>query len=397
MSVAKGERKIMKRARGSGAPIGPMLLRGARGLILLFMVIAFLMCAASVWAAGDGLFEVTVRGRGENEEEALNAAIDEAIRNTLGSIFAERSELGGEMLEEKLIQFSRGTATNYRIAEKTVDESGVILTVVVTVDSRKIRENSGEMKAGSSGGGALEKWQSPLLEEGQKTLFAAFGKIRGEDYINAAITEKRSDPRKGLLNLTVSLTFDRERFYKEFAAPIGAVLDGIFKDRALGVEIAGEFEDTDERYAASFELLGPNLSAREWTMPLNFWDSMKRASGFWVASKGRIATAKRLWLHFSLRDAGGAEIERIPVHLPVSNVIFFSDVRKTSTNPWFYLGVAEAGPSEYAVVTAAPHFGVLAKDKYAFYDDAEQQYRLELSPELLARTADVEIYLELER
>ena len=132
-------------------------------------------------------------------------------------------------------------------------------------------------------------------------------------------------------------------------------------------------------------------------MPLNFWDSMKRASGFWVASKGRIATAKRLWLHFSLRDAGGAEIERIPVHLPVSNVIFFSDVRKTSTNPWFYLGVAEAGPSEYAVVTAAPHFGVLAKDKYAFYDDAEQQYRLELSPELLARTADVEIYLELER
>ena len=370
----------------------------ARHAAVTFLLMSvFLTCPiARAWAAEDGLYEVTVRGRGANEEEALNAAIDEAIRNTLGSIFAERSELGGDMLEEKLIQFSRGTATNYRIAEKTADESGVILTVVVTVDSRKIKENSSSLKSGSSGA-ALERWESPLLEEGQKALFAAFGRVRGEDYINAAITEKISDPRKGQLDIKVSLTFDRERFYREFAAPVGAVLDDIFKDRALGAEIAGEFEDADERYAASFELLGPNLSSRAWTIPLNFWDSMKRATGFWVASKGRIATAKRLWLHFSLRDANGAEIERIPVHLPVSNVIFFSDVRKTSTNPWFYLGVAEDSPGEYPVVTAAPHFGVLAKNAYAFYGEAEQQYRLELPPELLARAADVEIYLELER
>jgi hypothetical protein len=195
----------------------------------------------------------------------------------------------------------------------------------------------------------------------------------------------------------VSLTFDSERFYREFSAPVGTALDGIFKDRALGGEIAGEFEDPDERYAASFELLGPNLSSRSWTMPLNFWDSVKRASGFWVASKGRIATAKRLWLHFSLRGADGAEIERIPVHLPVSNVIFFSDVKKTSANPWFYLGLTEERPGEYPALTAAPRFGVLMKDRYAFYGEAEQDYQFELSPELTARTADVEIYLELER
>jgi hypothetical protein len=369
----------------------------ARRAIAIFLLAgAFMVCAAAVWAAEEGLFEVTARGRGANEQEALNAAIDEAIRNTLGAIFAERSELGGDMLEEKLIQFSRGTATNYRIAEKTEDESGVILTVVVTVDSRKIRENSNSLKSGASGAG-LKQRRSPLLEEGQKALFAAFGKVRGEDYINAAITEKISDPRKGLLDITVSLTFDSERFYREFAAPVGAVLDDIFKDEALGVEIAGEFEDIDERHAASFELLGPNLSSREWTMPLNFWDAMKRASGFWVASRGRIATAKRLWLHFSLRGADGAEIERIPVHLPVSNVIFFSDVKKTSANPWFHLGLTEDAPSEYPAVTAAPRFGVLARDAYAFYGEAEQPYKLELPPELLARTADVEIYLELER
>ncbi|MDR1508932.1 MAG: hypothetical protein LBS53_04780 [Synergistaceae bacterium] len=370
-----------------------MKTRVMKTLLTLALILAFVKGASG---AEDGLFEVTVRGRGANEEEALNAAIDEAIRNALGSIFAERSELGGDMLEEKLIQFSRGTATNYRIAEKTEDESGVILTVVVTVDSRKIRENSSSLKSGS-GGAALEQWQSPLLEEGQKALFAAFGKVRGEDYINAAITGKKSDPRKGLLDITVSLTFDRERFYREFAAPVEAVLDDIFKDKALGAELAGEFEDPDERYAASFELLGPNLSSRAWTIPLNFWDSIKRASGFWVASKGRIATAKRLWLHFSLRDAGGAEIERIPVHLPVSNVIFFSDIRKTSANPWFYMGLAEYSPGEYTVVTAAPHFGVLARNAYAFYGEAEQEYQLELSPELLARAADVEVYLELER
>jgi hypothetical protein len=364
--------------------------------VIFLLAGVFMTCAAAAWAAEDGLFEITVRGRGANEQEALNAAIDEAIRNTLGAIFAERSELGGDMLEEKLIQFSRGTATNYRIADKTEDESGVILTVVVTVDSRKIRENSSSLKSGTSGA-ALEQWKSPLLEEGQKAIFAAFGKIRAEDYINAAITEKKSDPRKGLLDITVSLTFDHERFYREFAAPVGAVLDGIFKDRALRGEIAGEFEDLGERHAISFELLGPNLSSRAWTMPFNFWDAMKRASGFWVASKGRIATAKRLWLHFSLRGADGREIERIPVHLPVSNVIFFSDVRKTSANPWFYLGLTEDAPGEYQTVTAAPRFGVLAKGSYAFYGEAEQEYQLELSPELLARAADVEIYLELER
>jgi hypothetical protein len=368
-----------------------------RAAAILLLAGVFMACAAAVWAAAaDGLIEVTVRGRGANEKEALNAAIDEAIRNTLGAIFAERSELGGDMLEEKLIQFSRGTATNYRIAEKTEDESGVILTVVVTVDSRKIKENSSSLKSGAGGEG-LKQRRSPLLEEGQKALSEAFGEIRGEDYINAAITEKISDPRKGLLDITVSITFDRERFYKEFAAPVGAVLDGIFKDEALGAEIAGEFEDADERYAASFELLGPNLSSRAWTIPLNFWDAMKRASGFWVASRGRIATAKRLWLHFSLRGADGAEIERIPVHLPVSNVIFFSDVKKPPANPWFYLGLAEDNPSEYPAVTAAPRFGVLAKDTYAFYGEAEQPYQFELPTELLARTADVEIYLELER
>jgi hypothetical protein len=105
-------------------------------IISAFVFISFLFAFVTFQAAyANDLFEVTVMARGASREEALASAIDDAIRRSLGSIFAERTEVVGNLLEERLIQFSRGTATSYTILESSSDESGVVLTVTVTVDS----------------------------------------------------------------------------------------------------------------------------------------------------------------------------------------------------------------------------------------------------------------------
>jgi hypothetical protein len=372
-----------------------MITKNLARIILPLVIILGVFCA-EIAAAEDALYEVTVKARGANEQEALEAAIDEAIRNTLGSIFAERSELGGEMLEEKLIQYSRGFATNYKIIEKLSDESGTVVTVVVTVDSRKIKDNARVMKEGS-GGGNLEQWQSPLLESGGKKIADFFSGVRYENFLNVALTGKKSDPRKGKLDMSVSLAFDKGRFYKEFSAPAAKTLDDIFGNADLRDEIEGEFQSPDERYSVSFEIMGENLSVKSWTLPRNFFDAIKRSSGFWVAANGRIATHKRLWLHFSLLDSKGTELERLPVHLFVSNVIFFSENRKDSNNPWFYLGLSGETLKSYASVTAAPFYGMLSKGNYRFFDSIEEEFEFDLPQALLEKVSDVLVSLELER
>jgi hypothetical protein len=363
--------------------------------VFLTLLTVFCFAFANIASPAGSLIEVTVRARGANEEEALESAIDEAIRNALGSIFAERTELG-EMLEERLIQYSRGTATNYKIIDSSSDGSGVAVTAVVTVDSRKIVENARSLKEGE-GGGSLEKWSSPLLEEGVRKISSLFSEMRYENYLKVKLSEKKSDPRKGILNLSVELEFDRELFFKEFAVPVEKTLDEVFKSKGLAPEIEGEFDSPGGRYSATFELLGPNLSTKAWTLPRNFFDAAKRATGFWVASDGKIATHKRLWLHFSLLDSKGREVERVPVHLPVSNVVFFSDISKESTNPWFYLGLSDEKPGSFAVFFAMPFFGVTTRNGYRFLDGSKENFELKLPPAVVEKVSDVRMSLELER
>jgi hypothetical protein len=365
-----------------------------RLFLLLFSVTAILAFYRP--AVGDDLIEVTARGRGANEEEAVVSALDEAIRYTLGAIFAERSELGEDVLEEKLIQFSRGAATNYKVIESTSDELGVTAIVLVTVDSRKIKENARTLKEGTGAGG-VERRQTPLMDEGQRLLSKSLAGKRYENYLSVRLTEKRVDARKGTLDLSVVLGFDQERYFREFARPLAGTLDGIFASSALRGEIDGEFESPEDRYYVAFEVLDENYSSKIWMLPQNFFDTMKRTAGFWVASKGRIATHKRLWLHFSLLGANGEELERIPIPLNVSNVIFFSENREESPNPWFFMDLVADKTEESPVVIAAPYYGVTSNNKYSFFKEYEQQLSLKLPEKFLERMADVKVALELER
>jgi hypothetical protein len=362
---------------------------------LVLALCAILLCAKPVFADGD-LFEVTVAARGANEEEALASAIDEAIRRSLGALFTERSQLEGEMLEEKLIQFSRGTATHYKILESSADDSGVALTVSVTVDSVKIKANARTIKEGTGNAG-VERWRSPHLEAGQKELSAFFKNLRYENFLGVELKEKKIDVRKGFLAVTIALTFDRGRYVSNFAEPLTKTLDRIFALPSLRGEIDGEFENPNDRFAVSFHVLGENLSSRAWTFPRNFYDVLKREARFWDAGKGRIQTHKRIWLHFSLFDAERKEIGRLPIHLRASNVLFFSEVRKEPSNPWFFSKLEEAGAKSYPTLIAAPRFGALAGGGYVFFERHTQPFAFRLPEELLTRIDDVKVALELER
>ncbi|MDR2137402.1 MAG: hypothetical protein LBO68_03850 [Synergistaceae bacterium] len=373
-----------------------MMIMKTTPKILALALCALLFAAGPVFA-GDDLFEVTVKARGADEEEALTSAIDEAIRRSLGALFAERSQLGGEILEEKLIQFSRGTATHYKILESSTDDSGVLLTVSVTVDSVKIKENVRAIKEGTGETG-VERWQSPNLETGQKALSAFLRNLRYENFLSVALEEKKIDVRKGLLTVTITLTLDRKEYVSKFTEPFEKTLDKIFALPALRKEIEGEFESPIDRFAASFHVLGENFSSRAWTLPRNFYDVVKREARFWDAGRGKIRTHKRIWLHFSLFDGKGKEVGRLPVHLRASNVLFFSEERKDSANPWFFAKLEEIGaPKNYPTLIAAPRFGTIAGGDYVFFERYTQPFAFRLPEELLTRIADVKVAFELER
>lgn len=357
--------------------------------------VAALLIFLPAYALAGELLEVTVRARGADKESALSAAVDEAIRRTLGSIFSERSQLEGGALDEKFIQYSRGAATNFRILESSTDGSGVILTVVVTVDSSQIKENVRALKEGKSEG-FIERRKTPQLETGQKKLSEFFRKFRYENFLDVDLAQKQTvDLRKGFLNVTATLGLNRKRYASEFAAPLTKTLDEIFATPTLRAEIEEEYEKLDDRLASSFYILGENFSFRGWALPRSFLDVFEREARFWNAKRGEIQTHERIWLHFSLLDAKGTEIERLPVHLDVSNVLFFSANRKESANPWFFMGIEKTGTKNNPILVAAPVFGRASES--SFFDRPSVSFAFSLPENVLKRVTTVKVALELER
>jgi hypothetical protein len=361
------------------------------------LIFALSLAAGRVYA--DGLFEVTLKVRGANQEEALWAAVDEAIRRSLGAVFAERSQLEGDMLEERLIQFSRGAATHYQILDSSsdgFDGSGVILTVLVTVDSVKLRENVRTLKEGAGSAGIGQR-TVPHLDAGQKALSAFIKNLKYENFLEVKLENTQADVRKGLLHVTVFLSFNRKRCAAEFSEPLTKILDGIFAVSALRKEIEEEYESPEDRFAVSFYLLGENFSSRAWVLPRNFYEALRRDARFWDAGKGRVQTHKRIWLHFSLLNSEGKEIERLPVPLLASNVLFFSVERKESANPWFFMTIAESGLKNSLSLAAAPRFGSVNGQGYEFYEHFTHSFAFRLPENLLRRVGNVKVALELER
>jgi len=365
-------------------------------LLAVFYVLS--ICNPIIYSSAfaNGLFEVTVVARGATQAEALASAIDDAIRRSLGAIFAERTQVVDNMLEERLIQFSRGTATNHTILDSTSDESGVVLTVRVTIDSSRLSENARTFVEGTAAGGIGQR-RTPLLERGQEILADFIAALRYEDFMEVSLENQWLDISRGQLNVTVTLRFNRERYTSEFLAPLTEILTEIFASPALRQEIEGEFGYLNDRFAASFHILGENLSSSAWTLPRNFYETLRRGARFWYARNGRVQTHRRIWLHFSLLNSAGVEFERLPVHLGATNVLFFSENHSEPNTPWFFTGIETMGLNNVYTLIAAPRFGAMSGRGYEFHESFSQSFAFSLPDSQLGLVNNIRISLELER
>ena len=368
-----------------------------KAIVSCVLLLALARCAA----AADGLFETVVRASGGTQEAALANAIDEAIRKNLGVLMSGSEELASDRLKERLVQFSRGTATRYEVLETVQNDDGVVLTVKVTVDPQAVRAAARTLREGGSAGG-VERRSTPLLDAGQDSLNAffqsAFQSLDPARFLDVRVEDRALDVRKGVLAASVVLTLDEARFVRDLAEPLARILDGAANAGGLDAELMEEYKTPEERNAAVFYLLGDNASFRAWTLPAAFLDAVRRGARLGDLGKALLRTHRRAWLHFSLRDASGLELERLPVPLNLSNVALFSDRRNETGNPWFFTGIIEErkGRSQLSLI-AAPLFGAATGRGYAFFRSTRQPFEFQLPQSLLTRVSDVAVSLELER
>ena len=355
-----------------------------------------LLALLGVAAAAEGLFETVVRASGGTQEAALANAIDEAIRKNLGALLSGTEELAGDRLKERLVQFSRGTATRYEVLESGQDENGVILTVKVTVDPKAIREAARTIRQGGTAGGVARR-STPLLDAGQDSLHTFFQSLDLARFLDVRVEDRTLDVRKGLLTASVVLSLNEARFNQDFSEPLARLMDGAANPAGLAAELAEEYKTPSERRAAVFYLLGSNLSFRAWTLPAAFLDAATRGARLGDFGRATLRTHRRAWLHFSLRDASGAELERLSVSLNLSNVLLFSDRRSETGNPWFFTGIEEWKDRNQLSLIAAPLFGAGSGRGYAFFRDYRQPFEFRLPQSLLTRVSDIMVSLELER
>lgn len=172
-----------------------------------------------------------------------------------------------------------------------------------------------------------------------------------------------------------------------------------------------EYKTPEERNAAVFYLLGDNASFRAWTLPAAFLDAVRRGARLGDLGKLPLRTHRRAWLHFSLRDASGVELERLPVPLNLSNValfshteplqlhniLFFADIPALRKAPWF---VKKHGPADERrhALFILPAFGSLQDGDYLLIQADEANLEIKAPADALKsiKRVDSSVVTELQ-
>ena len=138
-----------------------------------------------------------------------------------------------------------------------------------------------------------------------------------ENIMNLEILSFRKDPEKHLLSLSLKFSFDEDLYERCIAPGIEAFLEKISED--------SEFPRLLEKEGPPVicHVLGKNGRIRSYSLPLKIADPLARALGFSSENILRRAAFPRAWLHLSLLDENGREIERIPLELSLTNAVAF--------------------------------------------------------------------------
>ena len=347
----------------------------------------------------ENIIEVQASGRGLDRTEAMKNAIDEAIRKNMGTLIMSREELNDNDLFEKVVQVSRGNIKNAKIISEKVENGEVLLTLKFQINTDTLKENLKTFRRGS--GGAFLIKQRLSLERGYNVIKSFFDEIDLLDFIDVQVEDRNIDPLKGEFSVFIRVLFNTEKYFNQFAV----VLTDVLNDAVLAPELSAELADEppSKKSFAVFYLLGEGMTFKGWTLPLKFFEAMKKGLGMENFDGNEILqTQKRLWINLALIDKTGRELslQRIPIYLPVTNILFFSMPNGTKTNP--YSITNNINPQ--VTVVCAPFLGIIDKSK-AFYstlfsDESvplEQHFVFHLPQDTLLKINSAIAWLNIEK
>jgi len=355
-------------------------------------------------SADEADLSVVVTGFGETEEHALEKALSEAVSAVVGALFAERSSLDGNNLKEQLLRYSRGTVKTYEVLEEKALEKGFSVTVRAFVNSTAISEKMNEFIKDFRADVSIVQDNTVRVEQLVDLLVEQLRSYSFEDFLTAEIASVKKDEKSHTLTLALRLVFDKELYKSRFASGVSFLLEKIVSEPDFSGLLFPENASEKKLSVVSFHMLGTNEASRAFTLPVMMADRIAGALGFSGKREPKGAAFRGAWLHISLLNANGEELERIPVNLPLTNVVAF--LMKRNAEPTVERAAKQIAAAEKRgtfsrsedEVILAPAFGITNNSGNSeFMTDVIQKIAFELPGSLFSGTTTISARLHFEK
>ena len=368
-------------------------------IIYFAAFIIFLSCASDVLLSAENFIEVQATGRGKDRIEAMQNAFEEAIRSGTSTLIMAREELNNEALIDKVIQVSRANVRDAEIIAEKVVDGEVLLTVKFLIDKKPIDDALKNFRNFIFSNGSklkVDVHNRDFFDYGYGLINSFFSGLDIPDFITIELDDIKIDTHKEQLSFIVRILFDRDKYYKKFSTPLTAILDNLIS--------SPDYENLEKDYAAMIYILNEEKSFKAWRLPLSFWDAVKDGLKLEnISDKKILRTQKRLWINIALIGPDGKElfIHRLPVHLPITNVLFFS--MRNTPDPFAITNEQSEQLSKFNLI-CAPFLGIIENSgtsyQNVFYDKndpIEQRFIFNLPREVLLKINNLAASLYLEK
>jgi len=371
---------------------------------VFFLVLSLFFLLPGGVSADEADLSVVVTGFGETEEHALEKALSEAVSAVVGALFAERSSLDGNNLKEQLLRYSRGTVKTYEVLEEKALEKGFSVTVRAFVNSTAISEKMNEFIKDFRADVSIVQDNTVRVEQLVDLLVEQLRSYSFEDFLTAEIASVKKDEKSHTLTLALRLVFDKELYKSRFASGVSFLLEKIVSEPDFSGLLFPENASEKKLSVVSFHMLGTNEASRAFTLPVMMADRIAGALGFSGKSEPKGAAFRGAWLHISLLNANGEELERIPVNLPLTNVVAF--LMKRNAEPTVERAAKQIAAAEKRgtfsrsedEVILAPAFGITNNSGNSeFMTDVIQKIAFELPGSLFSGTTTISARLHFEK
>lgn len=354
--------------------------------IFFFIISIILYFTNYAWgvAATQEIFDVIAIGRGINEGDAFDNAIEEALRQQIGSLFLSQETLKDDGLKKKFILVSRGKIRDSEIIKKTQENGLIVLTVRFMIASNEIEEI---LKS-------INNYKQLSDDKSVDKVRTFFERIDITRLLDVAIEKTEKDLEKGLLSMTIHLSFKKNLFEKEFASPLKEILNEFNLLNKLNLETTKS--DKSATQTTTFFILDTNMSFCGWCISDDFLEAILHGMKLSTMGKTPLRTNKRVWLHVLLKNKEDREIIQIPISLPITNILLFSIWNNTAFNPWIL--VKNNPISRYNLaVFYAPLFGIASNRDYTYISEAfTGNFDIKLTNEILSQVSDMSIKVNVE-